>query len=73
VRTAIRRAAIDPPHRGPHALRHTLATRMVRRGASLREIADILGHQGISSTEIYAKVDLPSLAAVALPWPEVTP
>jgi site-specific recombinase XerC len=39
----------------------------------LREIADILGHQGISSTEIYAKVDLPSLAAVALPWPEVTP
>jgi site-specific recombinase XerD len=58
---------------GSHVLRHTLATRMIRRGASLKEIADVLGHRSLDTTAIYAKVDLPSLADVGLPWPEVTP
>ena len=58
---------------GTHALRHTAATRLHRRGASLKEVADLLGHRSIDTTAIYTKVDLPTLAAVALPWPEVQP
>lgn len=56
---------------GTHVLRHTAATRMLQHGAKLKEIADVLGHRCLTSTAIYAKVDLPSLAAVALPWPGV--
>ena len=58
---------------GTHVLRHTAATRLHRRGASLKEVADLLGHQSIDTTAIYAKVDLPTLARVALPWPEEQP
>ena len=46
---------------------------MLQRGAGLKQIADVLGHRSIQTTAIYAKVDLPSLATVALPWPEVRP
>ena len=56
---------------GTHILRHTAATRLLCRGVSLKEIADILGHQSIDTSAIYAKVNLPALGAVALPWPEV--
>lgn len=73
VETALMRAGIDAPSRGAHLLRHTFATRLVRRGASLKEIADVLGHRSLDTTTIYAKVDLPSLAEVALPWPQVSP
>ena len=38
-----------------------------------KEITDVLGHRSIETTAIYAKVDLPNLTAVALPWPEVRP
>jgi integrase/recombinase XerD len=55
---------------GTHVLRHTAATRLHRRGANFKEIADLLGHRCLSTTAIYAKVDLPSLSGVALPWPE---
>jgi len=73
VRAALRRAGIEGLSRaGSHTLRHTLATRMIRRGASLVEIADMLGHRSLDTTAIYAKVDLPSLAQAALPWPEAT-
>ena len=58
---------------GTHVLRHTAATRLHRRGASLKEVADLLGHRSLDTTAIYTKVDLPTLAAVALPWPEVQP
>jgi site-specific recombinase XerD len=58
---------------GTHVLRHTAATRLHRRGASLKEVADLLGHQSIDTTAIYTKVDLPTLATVALPWPEEQP
>ena len=44
---------------------------MTRAGATLKEIADILGHRNLDTTAIYAKVDMERLAAVALPWPEV--
>jgi site-specific recombinase XerD len=70
VDMAIERAGLDPPHRGPYLLRHSLATNMLRRGASLRAIGEILRHQRPDTTTRYAKVDLDSLRALALPWPE---
>ena len=54
---------------GPHALRHTVAARMVQKGARLKEVADVLGHASIDTTTIYAKVNLPMLRQVAMPWP----
>jgi len=50
-------------------LRHSLATRMLRGGASLTEIGKILRHQLPSTTALYAKVDLAALRALAQPWP----
>jgi integrase len=58
---------------GTHVLRHTAATRLQRHGATLKEVADLLGHRCIDTTAIYTKVDLPTLATVALPWPEDQP
>ena len=55
--------------RGVHALRHTAATTMVNGGASFKDVADVLGHQSLATTLIYAKLDLRSLMQVALPWP----
>ena len=66
---ALRRADIDSPLKGAHLLRHTLATQMLGSGASLNEIAEILRHRNPQTTTIYAKVDLASLHALALPWP----
>lgn len=71
VRQAFTRAGLDVPSKGAHVLRHTAATRMVRAGASLKEVADILRHRSLETTMIYTKVDLTALAEVALPWPEV--
>lgn len=71
VARALRRAQVDAPLAGAYVFRHTVASRMVRRGASLKEVADLLGHASLDSTTIYAKVDLPALREVALPWPEV--
>jgi site-specific recombinase XerD len=54
---------------GTHSLRHTAAATMVSGGASFKAVADVLGHKSISTTLIYAKLDLKALAQVALPWP----
>ena len=62
-------AGLHPHSKGTHLLRHSLATRMIRGGNTLDEIGDILGHQFHSSTEIYAKVAITSLRALAQPWP----
>lgn len=70
VRRALARADLHPPVRGAHLLRHSLATQMLRHGASLDEIGEVLRHRAASSTEIYAKVDLDSLRAVVQAWPE---
>ncbi len=69
VRRALQRAGIDSPTMGAHLLRHSLATQMLGGGASLGEIAEILRHRNPQTTTIYAKVDLVSLHALALPWP----
>ncbi len=71
VAAAIQRAGVQTAHRGAHVLRHTAATRMVRAGATFKQVADVLGHARIETTTIYAKLDVDTLARVALPWPEV--
>jgi len=58
--------------RGTHVLRHTLATSMLAKGATFKEIADILRHRDIETTAIYAKVDFKGLTHAVIPWPEVT-
>ncbi len=77
VRAAIRRAyersTVVVPSKGTHTLRHTAAARMLRGGASLKEVADVLRHRCLDTTMVYTKLDLPRLARVALPWPEVRP
>jgi site-specific recombinase XerD len=70
--TAYRRCGFDPRWNGTHILRHTAANQMHQQGATLKEVADLLGHRSIETSAVYAKVNLPALAAVALPWPEVT-
>ena len=52
-----------------HVLRRTMATRLQRSGASVKEIADLLRHQSLDTASVYARVDLEGLRAVALPWP----
>ena len=69
VRRALDRAGLDPPRKGAHLLRHSLATDMLRHGAALTEIGEILRHSSPGSTEIYAKVDLTALTVLAQPWP----
>jgi site-specific recombinase XerD len=69
VRQALIRARIDPPSKGAHQFRHALASEMLRRGASLPEIGQILDHRNPETTAIYAKVDLASLRSLALAWP----
>jgi site-specific recombinase XerD len=69
VRHALARAGIDSPRKGAHQFRHGLATEMLKRGASLREIGEILRHQSPETTAIYAKVDFVSLRELATPWP----
>ncbi len=70
VRRALARAGLSPALKGAHLFRHSLATRMLRHGASLPEIGMVLRHRAVQTTEIYAKVDLDTLRALAHPWPE---
>jgi integrase/recombinase XerD len=75
VRAVIRRAYAAVPGcehlTGTHILRHTIASRLLRAGADLKRIADILGHRSIDTTAIYTKIDDERLAAVAMPWPTI--
>jgi site-specific recombinase XerD len=64
-------ADIDALGKGPHLLRHTVASRMVTNGASLKHVADVLRHRSLDSAFIYTRIDLPTLRAVAMPWPQV--
>jgi integrase/recombinase XerD len=64
---ACRHAGIAPVR--AHRLRHTIATEMLRAGAGLTEIGQVLRHQSIEATAAYAKVDRQALSRLALPWP----
>jgi site-specific recombinase XerD len=67
VQRACRRAGVG--HVGAHRLRHTLASELLRAGASLIDISQVLRHRDLATTAIYAKIDLGRLRQVAQPWP----
>ena len=69
VRRSIERAGVDAPRKGAHVLRHALAIHMLRCGASLPEIGELLRHRRLDTTAIYAKVDFRALRALAPAWP----
>jgi site-specific recombinase XerD len=69
VRQAIDRAGLHPPFKGAHLLRHSLATNMLQNGASLAEIGEVLRHRCPTTTEIYSKVAVGAMTALAQPWP----
>ena len=70
VQRAVDNAGIDAPVRGGNLLRHSLATELLAGGASLPEIADLLGHSCLATTRIYAAVDVGRLREIPLPWPQ---
>jgi integrase/recombinase XerD len=67
AKAAGQRAGIEGVH--AHRLRHSADTGMLRAGASLPEIGQVLQHRRLLSTAIYAKTDIPALRALARPWP----
>jgi site-specific recombinase XerD len=67
VRRACHRAGVTPF--GAHRLRHALASELLREGASLIDIGQVLRHRDLATTAIYAKVDVGRLRHVAQPWP----
>ena len=70
AKTALDRAGVrDCAHRGAHIFRHSLATDLLRSGATLTEIGQLLRHESHDSTRIYAKVDIEALRTLSLPWP----
>jgi len=69
VRDSLARAGVNTDFKGAHLFRHTLATNMLRGGASIAEIGEILRHQNLNATEIYTKVDFASLRTIAQSWP----
>ena len=66
---ALSRAGIALHRKGGHLFRHTLATNMLGRGATLREIGEVLRHRKAKTTWIYTKVDFRALRGLAQPWP----
>ena len=68
VQCALAKAGVVSARKGAHLLRHSLATNMLRKGASLEEIGEVLRHKSPDTTAIYAKVDLNSLRTLTLPW-----
>jgi site-specific recombinase XerD len=69
VRHRLTRAGVTAPTMGAHQFRHALATQMLRQGASLTEIGEVLRHRSPQTTAIYTAVDLTALRTLALPWP----
>ena len=69
VRQALDGADLHPAFKGAHLLRHSLATSMLRSGATMGEIGEVLRHRAPSTTEIYAKVDFGGMRSLAHPWP----
>jgi site-specific recombinase XerD len=69
VHRALARTDLHPPFKGAHLFRHSLATSMLRSGATMGEIGEVLRHRDPNTTEIYAKVDFDGLRSLAHPWP----
>ena len=71
VHAACQRGSLPPV--GTHRLRHSVATELLRQGAGLPEIGQLLRHRSIAVTSIYAKVDTIALHQLARPWPVIAP
>ncbi|WP_280554664.1 site-specific integrase [Halomonas sp. 25-S5] len=70
ARAALKRAGISGfAHHGAHIFRHSLATELLRCGATLSQIGQLLRHKSHDTTRIYAKVDVEALRTLSLPWP----
>jgi integrase len=70
AKTALDRVGVKGcAHRGAHIFRHSLATELLRSGATLTEIGQLLRHESHDTTRIYAKVDIEALRTLSLPWP----
>ena len=67
IRKAFARAGL--PVTRTHLLRHSFATNLHQQGASIKALADVLGHQSLESTTIYTRVNQRQLRSVAMPWP----
>lgn len=72
VSRTLKKAGLNPPCKGAHLLRHTAAVQILRRGSSLSDVGEILRHRNINTTAIYAKVDVPRLKKLAMPWPNLS-
>jgi site-specific recombinase XerD len=70
VRRTVEKSGLITPSKGAHLLRHSLATGMLRKGASMVEVGELLRHRSLNSTEIYAKVDIEGLHSIVRIWPE---
>lgn len=69
TRRFLERIGLHGRRLGTHCFRHTAASQMVRNGAPLKDVADVLGHRSLRTTSLYIKLDEAALASVALPWP----
>ena len=70
AKVALKRAGISGyAHQGAHLFRHSLATQLLRSGATLSQIGQLLRHKNHDTTRIYAKVDIEALRTLSLPWP----
>jgi site-specific recombinase XerD len=73
VKRLLAKAGIARQSPGAHLFRHAVATQLVNRGASFKDVADVLGHHTLQTTGLSSKLDLAALAQVALPWPGGAP
>lgn len=71
IRRAYARAGIPRSITGTHILRHTAASKMHQSGATIKQLADVLGHHSIDTTIFYTKINIPELKNIISPWPEV--
>ena len=71
LQNAFEKIGLKPPQKyvGSHLFRHSLATDMLRKGASLDEVSDVLRHRSRQTTMIYAKYDIDALRSIARAWP----
>lgn len=69
ITRAFKRCGFPASWRGAHRLRHTFASRLHKRGADLKQIADLLGHRDLESANLYAQIDVSELRPLVQPWP----
>jgi integrase/recombinase XerD len=69
ISTAYRRCGFPKSWSGTHRLRHTFASRLHKRGAEMKSLADLLGHRRLNSTNDYTQIDPKAMRSLAQPWP----